>query len=74
MDGVGAIQGEIISPVASPILVGHEEALVNSAIDLWPVDLTVGRLKLINDISWVQRWTCCSQGTLHVRGVSESAR
>jgi hypothetical protein len=31
LKGVGAVQGEVVSPVTGPVIVGHEEPLVDFA-------------------------------------------
>jgi hypothetical protein len=34
LERIGAIQGEVISPVAGPVIIGQEEPLVNLAKNL----------------------------------------
>jgi hypothetical protein len=71
---VRAVQGEVISPVARPVIVCHEKSFVDLTKDFWTNDLSIRSLKLMYDLSGM-KWRTSPLSTkrvLHV-GTREAA-
>jgi hypothetical protein len=54
VESVGAVEGEVVSAVARPVVVRNEEAFVNTPKYLRADDLAICSLKLVDDLRGVK--------------------